>query len=180
MMYAEPLLWHDLMTRLADMVIVFLQAQINAGVDAIQLFDSWVGSLSPNDYAQYVQDHTRRIFAALAVNGVPMIHFGVNTATLLPMMTTDGASVIGADWRVPLDRAWEIIGHDRAIQGNLDPTVLLAPPAVIDREVADVMRRAGGRPGHIFNLGHGLLPTTPIAGIERAIEAVRMAHPPAE
>lgn len=173
MMYAEPALWNDLMTRLADMVIAFLKSQVAAGVDALQLFDSWVGCLSPNDYARYVQPHSRRIFAALESSGVPLIHFGVNTATLLPLMKDDGATVIGADWRIPLDKAWEIIGDDRGIQGNLDPTVLLAPASVIDREVADVLRRAGGRPGHIFNLGHGLLPVTPIAGIERAIDAVR-------
>ena len=179
MMYSEPDLWDDLMTRLTDMVIAFLTSQITAGVDAIQLFDSWVGCLSPNDYARYVQPHSRRIFTVLATLGVPMIHFGVNTATLLPMMKDDGATVIGADWRIPLDRAWDIIGDDRAVQGNLDPTVLLAPAALIDREVADVLRRARGRSGHIFNLGHGLLPQTPIAGIERAISAVRAGPPTA-
>ena len=173
MMYGAPALWAELMERLTDMVIAFMRAQRGAGVDALQLFDSWVGCLSPSDYARYVRPHTRRIFAELADAGVPLIHFGVNTATLLGLMKDDGASVIGADWRIPLDEAWATIGFDRAIQGNLDPTVLLAPAAVIEREVSDVLARASGRSGHIFNLGHGLLPQTPLAGIERALETVR-------
>lgn len=181
MMYAAPALWAELMRRLTDMVVAFMQAQRAAGVDALQLFDSWVGCLSPDDYARYVRPHTQRIFAELASTGAPLIHFGVNTATLLPLMRDDGATVIGADWRIPLDAAWETIGHDRAIQGNLDPAVLLGPADVIERETRAVLARAGGRPGHIFNLGHGLLPQTPLAGIERVLETVRTqppAHPP--
>lgn len=173
MMYSEPQMWDDLMTRLSDMVIAFLTAQRAAGVDTLQLFDSWVGALSRNDYVRYVQPYTRRIFAALTPLGAPIIHFGVNTATLLDAMTTDGASILGADWRIPLDRAWDIIGHDKGIQGNLDPAVLLGPHEVIAREVNDILDRAAGRPGHIFNLGHGLLPDTPVAGIEHAIATVR-------
>jgi len=173
MMYAAPEIWHELMTRLTDMVIVFLRAQRAAGVDVLQLFDSWVGALSRNDYVRYVQPYTRRIFAELAPLGAPLIHFGVNTATLLDAMTTDGASILGADWRIPLDRAWAVIGYDKGIQGNLDPAVLLGAGNVIEREVNDVLDRAGGRPGHIFNLGHGLLPQTPVAAIEQAIATVR-------
>lgn len=173
MMYAEPELWHGLMSRLTDMVIAFLSAQRAAGADALQLFDSWVGALSRNDYTRYVQPYARRIFAALSPLGAPLIHFGVNTATLLDAMATDGASIIGADWRIPLDRAWEIIGHEKGIQGNLDPAVLLGSPDVIARETNDVLDRAAGRPGHIFNLGHGLLPDTPVVNIEHALATVR-------
>ncbi|MDE3052319.1 MAG: uroporphyrinogen decarboxylase [Gemmatimonadota bacterium] len=176
MMYEAPDTWHELMTRLADMVIAFMRAQRAAGVDVLQLFDSWVGALSRNDYVRYVQPYTRRIFAALAPLDMPLIHFGVNTATLLDAMATDGASIIGADWRIPLDRAWTIVGQDKGIQGNLDPTVLLGPPEVIAREVGDVLDRADGRPGHIFNLGHGLLPQTPIPAIEHALATVRERH----
>jgi len=171
-MYAEPALWHQLMERLTGMVIAYMRAQAAAGVDALQLFDSWVGSLSPRDYAAYVQPYARRIFDALASLGIPLIHFGVNTATLLAEMATDGASVIGIDWRIGLDDAWRVVGHDKAVQGNLDPCVLLAPEDVIDREVRDVLARAGGRPGHIFNLGHGLLPQTPVDAVSRVIETI--------
>lgn len=173
MMYSEPELWHALMHRLTETVIVYLRAQCDAGVDALQLFDSWVGCLSPRDYQRYVRPYSRRIFAALGPLHVPMIHFGVNTATLLHLMKDEGADAIGVDWRTPLDDAWAIIGDDLAIQGNLDPTVLFGSPDLIAREVNDVLTRAGGRPGHVFNLGHGLLPSTPLDGVERAIECVR-------
>lgn len=172
MMYGAPTLWHGLMDRLTDMVTVFLRAQQQAGADALQLFDSWIGALSARDYVRYVQPYVRRIFAELAPIGAPLIHFGVNTGHLLAAMKDDGASVLGVDWRTPLDLAWDTIGQQRAIQGNLDPTVLYGPPNVIEREVTDVLNRAAGRPGHIFNLGHGLLPTTPLAGILHAIECV--------
>lgn len=172
MMYGAPKLWHELMDRLTVMVTTFLRAQRDAGADALQLFDSWVGVLSARDYVRYVQPHVRRIFAELAAAGAPLIQFGVNTGHLLAAMADDGASVVGVDWRTPLDVAWDMIGERRAIQGNLDPTVLYGPPSVIAREVDDVLSRAGSRPGHIFNLGHGLLPTTPLAGILHAIECV--------
>jgi uroporphyrinogen decarboxylase len=181
MMYEAPDVWHDLMARLTAMVIAFMRSQRAAGADVLQLFDSWVGCLSLNDYERYVQPYCRQIFAALTPFGdqpgdqlgAPLIHFGVNTATLLGAMASDGGTVIGVDWRIPLDVAWDRIGADKAIQGNLDPAVLLGPRDVIDREVADVLARAAGRPGHIFNLGHGLLPQTPISGIEQAIQSVR-------
>ncbi len=176
MMYAAPSLWHELLERLTGMVVAFLRSQQRAGADVLQLFDSWVGCLTPDDYVRYVQPHTRRVFAELQGDGngeaVPLIHFGVNTATLLEEMTSDGATVIGADWRIPLDRAWQLIGADRAIQGNLDPAVLLGSCDVIERETTAVLARAAGRAGHIFNLGHGLLPDTPVAAIERVIETV--------
>jgi uroporphyrinogen decarboxylase len=173
MMYTTPELWHDLMERLTQMVVAYLRAQRAAGADALQLFDSWVGALSPADYRRYVQPYVRLIFAELATAGAPLIHFGVNTATLLSAMRDDGASAIGVDWRIPLDDAWAIMGADKAIQGNLDPTVLFGDADVIEREVNDVLMRADGRPGHVFNLGHGLLPSTPLAGVERVIEYVR-------
>ena len=173
LMYTEPSLWHELMERLTSIMIEYLRAQIEAGIDAMQLFDSWVGALSPQDYSQYVEPYSRRIFAALAPAGVPMIHFGTNTAGLLDYMRADGATVIGVDWRMPLDEAWERVGSDLGIQGNLDPAALLAPRAVMEAKALDVLRRAGGRPGHIFNLGHGLLPSTPLDNVLRLVDFVQ-------
>lgn len=171
-MYGEPEFWHELMDRLAEIVIDFLQAKIAAGVDAVQLFDSWVGALGPDDYARHVRPYTRRIFAALRETGVPLIHFGTNTATLLDQMKDDGATIVGVDWRIRLEDAWRLIGHDRGIQGNLDPTALFAPRHVMEEKVADVLRQANRRPGHIFNLGHGLLPATPLDRIMQAVDCV--------
>ncbi len=170
-MYREPGLWHNLMTRLSDMVVAYLQAQIAAGVQAVQLFDSWVGALSPHDYARYVLPYSRRILAAVS-GDVPVIHFGTNSATLLDQMAAAGGDVIGVDWRIPLDAAWDRVGPDRAVQGNLDPCVLLAPPAVIEEQARDVLDRAAGRPGHIFNLGHGVHPETPVDHLARLVEFV--------
>jgi uroporphyrinogen decarboxylase len=172
LMYAEPALWHDLMRRLSAIVATYLRAQVEAGADAVQLFDSWVGALSPSDYVEYVQPHVRGIFAALGTTRVPTIHFGVGTAALLEHMRDDGASIIGLDWRVPLDRGWEIVGHARGVQGNLDPTALLAPREVMEAKALDVLRRAGRRAGHIFNLGHGVLPETDPARAERLVDFV--------
>ncbi len=174
LMYNQPELWHALMDRLTGIMIAYLQAKAAAGVDALQLFDSWVGALSPRDYATYVQPYTRRIFAALGPAGLPFIHFGTNTAGLLDLMKDDGGTLIGVDWRVPLDVAWARIGHHLGIQGNLDPAALLAPPAVLEEQAADVLRRAGTRPGHIFNLGHGLLPATPLDNILRLVDFVHV------
>jgi len=161
LMYREPEAWHDLMGRLADVVARFLLAQIAAGAQAVQLFDSWVGALSPDDYAEYAYPYTQRIFAALADSGVPRIHFGTGANTLLPLMANAGCDVIGLDWRIALDDGWSAAGADLAVQGNLDPVVLFAPEHEIERRVLDVVKRADGRPGHIFNLGHGILPETP-------------------
>jgi uroporphyrinogen decarboxylase len=169
-MYREPGLWHNLMTRLSDMVVAYLQAQIAAGVQAVQLFDSWVGALSPHDYARYVLPYSRRILAAVS-GDVPVIHFGTNSATLLDQMAA-GGDVIGVDWRIPLDAAWDRVGPDRAVQGNLDPCVLLAPPAVIEEQARDVLDCAAGRPGHIFNLGHGVHPETPVDHLARLVDFV--------
>ncbi|MGQ0649009.1 MAG: uroporphyrinogen decarboxylase family protein, partial [Gemmatimonadaceae bacterium] len=173
LMYSAPALWHDLLDRLASIMSTYLLAQIRAGVDVVQLFDSWVGALAPDDYASFVQPYSRRIFAALASSGVPAIHFGTNTTALLDEMKTDGASIIGVDWRVPLDDAWARVGYKHGIQGNLDPGALLATADVVERKAADVLRRAASRPGHIFNLGHGLHPTTPL---DNAIRLVDFVH----
>jgi uroporphyrinogen decarboxylase len=173
LMYGAPELWHELMERLTSIMTSYLQAQVAAGVEALQLFDSWVGALSPQDYAEYVEPYSRRIFAALAPADVPMIHFGTNTAGLLDQMKGDGATIIGVDWRVPLDEAWARVGFDLGIQGNLDPAALLAPREVLEAKALDVLRRAGGRPGHIFNLGHGLLPSTPLDNVLRLVDFVQ-------
>jgi uroporphyrinogen decarboxylase len=161
------------MERLTAITIAYLHAQADAGADALQLFDSWVGALGPDDYAEYVQPYTRRIFAALRERELPLIHFGTNTATLLDHMKDDGATVMGVDWRIPLDLAWERVGPALGIQGNLDPTVLFAPRDVMEERADDVLRRAAGRPGHIFNLGHGLLPATPLDRVMQLAEFVR-------
>lgn len=171
-MYGEPETWHKLMEKLSGVVTAYLRRQIRAGAQAVQLFDSWVGCLSPNDYAEYVLPHVQRIFDGLEAEGVPLIHFGTGTAALLPLMRRAGGDVIGVDWRVQLDEAWERLGHDVAVQGNLDPVVLFGPLHEIERRVADILRRAGGRPGHIFNLGHGILPQTPVDHVAAAAEYV--------
>jgi uroporphyrinogen decarboxylase len=166
LMYGKAPAWHRLCERLAVMSTDYLSAQIDAGVDAVQVFDSWVGALNASDYREFILPHTRRIFEGLARYGVPLIHFGVGTGAILAELRQAGGDVIGADWRTPLDDAWQRIGFDRAVQGNLDPTLLLGP---IDRALAatdDVLARAGGRPGHIFNLGHGILPSTPVDHVQ--------------
>ncbi len=166
LMYGNPVAWHRFCELLADVVAEYLIAQIEAGVNAVQLFDSWVGALNARDYREFILPHTRRIFDRLAAFDVPTIHFGVGTGAILTELREAGGHVIGADWRIPLDEAWERIGFDRAIQGNLDPTLLLGP---IDRALAaadDVLERAGGRAGHIFNLGHGILPSTPVEHVQ--------------
>jgi uroporphyrinogen decarboxylase len=166
LMYGSPASWHRLCDLLADVAADYLVAQIEAGVDAVQIFDSWVGALNGSDYREFILPHTRRIFERLASTGVPTIHFGVGTAAILPELREAGGDVIGADWRIPLDEAWNRVGTDRAIQGNLDPTLLLGPLERIFAASDDVIARAGGRPGHIFNLGHGVLPMTPVEHVQ--------------
>jgi len=172
LMYHEPQAWHALLDKLAQVSLAFLLAQIRAGARAVQLFDSWVGCLSPDDYRAYVLPHSRRVIEGLRDTGVPVIHFGTGTATLLRLMREAGGDVVGVDWRVPLDDAWREIGADVAIQGNLDPAALFAPLPEIERRVMDILRRAGGRPGHIFNLGHGILPETPVEHVAAVVELV--------
>lgn len=169
LMYGDPTTWHALMDRLATVVADYLNAQVAAGAQAVQLFDSWVGQLSPDDYAAYVLPYSQRILRA--VSGVPTIHFGTDTATLLPHMREAGSDVVGLDWRVPLDQGWQTVG-DVAVQGNLDPLAPFAPRDVLEAKVRDVLRRAGGRPGHIFNLGHGLLPETPVDNVRAVVDMV--------
>ena len=166
LMYGAPAAWHLFCELLADVIGDYLVAQIEAGVDAVQLFDSWVGALSAGDYREFILPHTRRIFETVAACGVPTIHFGVGTGTILGELREAGGDVIGADWRMPLDEAWQRIGFDRAIQGNLDPTVLLGPLDRVFAATDDVLARADGRAGHIFNLGHGILPTTPLEHVQ--------------
>jgi uroporphyrinogen decarboxylase len=166
LMYGTPAAWHRLCERLSDVSAEYLAAQVEAGVDAVQVFDSWVGALNASDYREFILPHTRRIFERLAAFQVPAIHFGVGTGAILAELRAAGGDVIGADWRTPLDEAWQRIGLDRAIQGNLDPTLLLGP---LDRALGaadDVLARAGGRLGHIFNLGHGILPGTPVDHVQ--------------
>ena len=166
LMYGESQAWHTLCDVLADMAADYLIAQIEAGVQAVQVFDSWVGALNADDYREFILPHTKKIFDRLAGCGVPTIHFGVGTGAILGEIRAAGGDVIGADWRLPLDEAWKRIGHDRAIQGNLDPTLLLAPAHRLLAATDDVLDRADGRPGHIFNLGHGILPMTPLENVQ--------------
>jgi uroporphyrinogen decarboxylase len=166
LMYGEPSAWHRLCERLSGMVSDYLIAQIEAGVDAVQVFDSWVGALNAADYREFILPHTRRIFDALAGYDVPSIHFGVGTGAILEELRDAGGSVVGVDWRTPLDEAWRRIGFDRGIQGNLDPTLLLGPLGRVLEAADDVLARAEGRPGHVFNLGHGILPSTPVENVQ--------------
>jgi uroporphyrinogen decarboxylase len=170
-MYRDGGAWNALMERLADATANYLNSQIEAGVDLVQVFDSWVGTLSPHDYQRFVQPHMKKLFSRLNAS-VPAIHFGTGTATLLELQRDAGGSVIGLDWRVELDQAWDRVGHDVAIQGNLDPAVLLGPTDEIDRQARRVLRQANGRPGHIFNLGHGILPQTPVDHVRCLINTV--------
>jgi uroporphyrinogen decarboxylase len=169
-MYREPDAWHALMEKLSSVVIDYLNAQIDAGVHVVQLFDSWVGGLSPVDYATYVKPHVARIFAG--VHGAPTIHFGTGTASLLEEMAEAGGDLIGVDHRQPLDIAWERIGFERGIQGNLDATRVLAGEGPMAEGARDVLRRAANRPGHVFNLGHGVLPDSDPALLRQLVELV--------
>ena len=171
-MYTEPRAWHALLERLADLVGRYLAAQAAAGAHALQLFDSWVGCLAPEDYRAYVQPHSRRALELAAGGGVPVIHFGTETGGFLEDFAAAGGDVIGVDWRIPLDVAWEHLAPRQAIQGNLDPATLLASRATLEARVRDILTRAGGRPGHIFNLGHGVLPETPVEALQAVVELV--------
>ena len=175
MMLGEPELWHALMERLADMAVASLRSQIDCGASAIQLFDSWAGTLSPPVYERCVLPFSRRVFEGVADTGVPRIHFGVGTGEILHLMADAGADVIGVDWRVPLDVARRRLGPDTILQGNLDPAVCLGPLDVVEAEVADVLRRNGDHPGHIFNLGHGVLPEMDPAVLAHVVDQVH-AH----
>lgn len=171
MMYQEPLAWNRLMEKLSEVLIRFLNAQIKAGAQALQLFDSWVGCLSPKDYEEYVFPYSQKVIMGVD-RSVPLIHFATSHSTLLELMKRAGGDVIGVDWRVNIGEAWVRLGYDIAIQGNLDPMILLGPINLIQREVKRILDSAEGRPGHIFNLGHGILPNTPVDHVAALVEMV--------
>jgi uroporphyrinogen decarboxylase len=172
LMYHEPATWHALMAKLADQFSHYVQGKVRAGADVIQLFDSWVGALSPSDYDEFVAPYSARILASV---DVPTIHFGTGTAGLLGAMADVGGDVIGLDWRVALDRGWAEVGDDKGVQGNLDPLLLLGPWERIEAGTRDILERAAGRPGHVFNLGHGVPPETDPAVLRRLTELVQEA-----
>jgi uroporphyrinogen decarboxylase len=179
LMYGHPELWHALLGRLADITISFLRVQVAAGASAVQLFDSWAGAVSPDDYRQAILPHTSRIFAALESADVPRIHFGVGTGELLGLMGEAGADVVGVDWRIPLDEAARRVEPGKALQGNLDPAILLAGWEVIEERARDVLARGRTAEGHVFNLGHGVLPETDPGVLARLTDLVHeeSAHP---
>ena len=172
MMYSNPQTWHALMEKLSGVLSDYLVAQIRAGAQAVQVFDSWVGVLNPADYENFVMPYSQKVLTAAKNAGVPIIHFGTNTTTLLPLMKRAGGDVIGLDWRIPLDDGWSLLGDDVAVQGNLDPVALFAPLPELKARVHDVLRRANGRSGHIFNLGHGILQHTPVDNVKAVVEMV--------
>jgi uroporphyrinogen decarboxylase len=172
LMYSDPASWHRLASKLASMVRKYLLAQIEAGVQAVQIFDSWAGSLAPQDYRELVLPHSRSVMEGLKDTSVPVIHFATGSSGLLSLLREAGGDVIGLDWRIDLDVGWDILGADVAVQGNLDPSVLLASPELVLRRADDILARAGSRPGHIFNLGHGILPTTPVETVAALVEHV--------
>jgi uroporphyrinogen decarboxylase len=172
LMHAQPEAWEMLLRLLADSLANYLIAQVEAGAQAVQLFDSWVGNLNPLDYLRYVLPYTQSVIQQVEASGVPVIHFGTDTAALLPLFRKAGGSVIGLDWRINLDAGWSAIGPDFAVQGNLDPVALFDPIPVLHGQVIDVLKLAGGRPGHIFNLGHGILPETPVDHVKAVVDIV--------
>ena len=173
MMYSSPAAWDELMTKLVAVTSEYAAEQVRAGADTIQIFDSWVGCLSVEDYRRYVLAHVTDLVKRLQKTGVPVIYFGTDSATLLPSMKETGAEVVGLDWRIPLDRGWGLMNFQGAVQGNLDPVVLFADWKEIQPRAEDILRRAAGRPGHIFNLGHGILPETPVENVKRLCKFVQ-------
>jgi len=174
LMYSDPAAWHNLMDKLAIAIGDYLAAQIEAGADAIQLFDSWVGALSASDYREFVLPHSRKAMEiAVRTRSVPRIHFGTGTSAWLPLLKEAGADVVGVDWRIDLDKAWDQLGSDVAVQGNLDPVILFSTPDEIRRQATRILQSVKGRPGHIFNLGHGILEHTPVDHVHRLADFVR-------
>jgi uroporphyrinogen decarboxylase len=171
-MYTQNAAWHSLMEVLTDMTAKYLNAQISAGAQVVQLFDSWVGCLGPDDFKQYVAPHMKATISGITA-GVPVINFGTGTATLLESMKNCGGDVIGLDWRVELDKAWGALGDGVAVQGNLDPVVLLSDFEQIKLHTERILGQAKGKPGHIFNLGHGILPPTPVNNVKYLVELVK-------
>ena len=172
MMYRSPQAWGELMNKLVTVLAAYSADQVRAGADVIQIFDSWVGCLSPDDYRRHVLPASKKLVEAVRATGAPVIYFGTDSATLLPAMKTTGADVIGLDWRIPLDEGWRVLGGG-AVQGNLDPVVLFAEWPQVKSAAADVLKRAAGRPGHIFNLGHGILPETPVENVRDLVKFVQ-------
>ncbi len=176
LMFANETMWRRLMGKLVDVLGSFAGLQIGAGARAIQIFDSWVGALSPEDYVRYVQPYSRALIERIRASGVPVIHFGTGAGGFLRELHAAGGDVIGVDWRINIDQAWMDIGYRSAIQGNLDPAALFAPLAELRTKVSDLLRRTGTRPGHIFNLGHGILPETPVDNVKAVVQMVREFH----
>ena len=172
MMFEAPEMWNLLMDKVCTVLVDYLKMQVKAGAQALQIFDSWVGCMGPQDYEKYVMPHTRRVISGLQEMGVPIINFSTGTSTLLDTVAKAGGDVISFDWRITIDDAWKKIGYDRSIQGNLDPTLLFAPISVIRDRVLEIMRRVGDRPGHIFNLGHGILQHTPVDHVKAIVDMV--------
>lgn len=177
MMYTSPAAWDELLGKLVTVAAEYAAQQVRAGADVIQVFDSWVGCLSVEDYRRYVLPRTTDLVKRLQETGAPIIYFGTDSATLLPAMKETGAKVIGLDWRIPLDEGWLSVGSDAGVQGNLDPVVLFAEWKEIQPRAEDILRRASGRPGHIFNLGHGILPETPVENVKALAEFVKQYSP---
>ena len=173
MMYGETAAWRSLLDKIVVVLIEYCRLQVQAGADVIQIFDSWVGSLSLTDYRDYAFEASKRLVRAVQEMGVPVIYFGVETAGLLSQMAATGADVIGLDWRQPLDSGWREVGHTHAVQGNLDPITLFAPIEVLELRVKEILQAANGRPGHIFNLGHGIVPNTPVENVQAVARMVR-------
>ena len=173
LMYGSSPAWSSLLDKLVVVLTEYCSQQVQAGADVIQIFDSWVGSLSLSDYRAYAFEASKRLVRAVQAMGVPVIYFGVETAGLLEQMAQTGADGIGLDWRQPLDEGWRAVGHGHAVQGNLDPITLFAPPDVLEQRVKEILRAANGRPGHIFNLGHGIVPGTPVENVQAVVRMVR-------
>jgi uroporphyrinogen decarboxylase len=172
LMHEDETAWNGLLEKITTATIDYLNTQIQAGCQAVQIFDSWVGCLTPDDYRRFVFPHTKRLIASLKP-GTPVISFGTQTNGLLPLLVEAGGDVMGVDWRIELDEAWSILGPNMAIMGNLDPTILLSTKAEIERQAKRILAQAGGRPGHIFNLGHGVLPETPLENVLHLIDVVK-------
>jgi uroporphyrinogen decarboxylase len=172
MMYGDPTAWSGLLDKLVTVLTEYCRLQVQGGADVIQVFDSWVGSLALNDYRSYAFEASKRLVRAVQALGVPVIYFGVETAGLLEQMAATGADVIGLDWRQPLNQGWRAAGHSRAVQGNLDPIALFAPMEVLEQRVEEILHQANGRPGHIFNLGHGIVPETPVENVQAVVKMV--------
>jgi uroporphyrinogen decarboxylase len=173
LMYGNPSAWRMLLDKIVTVLEQYCLQQVQGGADVIQIFDSWVGSLSVADYRDYAFEASKRLVRAVQAMGVPVIYFGVETAGLLSDMASTGADVIGLDWRQPLDEGWRAVGHAHAVQGNLDPITLFAPVEILEQRVKEILRSAGGRPGHIFNLGHGIVPGTPVENVQAVARMVR-------